>query len=63
MRPPALIFINVNRNAAPGLISFAQGGGWKIGDEELMALLLKSPEYRLVDDAPTDVAGFRRTSN
>jgi len=57
---PDLIFINVNHEVAKGLISFEEGGGWKLGDRELLDRLRESNEYEMSDSAPTQICVFQR---
>ena len=59
-RRPKLIFINVDRGVALGEKSFEAGGGWKLGDKELLEMLHGRTDYRLVLDAPTSVAVYER---
>jgi len=58
-RRPKLIFVNVNHCYVSQECSFAQAGGWKIGDRRLLELLRQSPDYERVKDAPTDISVFR----
>jgi hypothetical protein len=60
-RQPRLIFINVDRGVAEGKLAFEAGGGWKLGDKELLAALAHDARYRLVTDAPTNIVVYRRT--
>ncbi|WP_426756079.1 hypothetical protein [Myxococcus sp. Y35] len=59
-RRPKLIFVNVNHCYVRQECSFAQAGGWKIGDRQLLELLRQSPDYDWVKDAPTEISVFRR---
>ncbi|MOA48814.1 hypothetical protein D3C78_1716120 [compost metagenome] len=59
-RRPDLIFVNVDRDVALGKKSFEAGGGWKLGDKEMIEKLKRHPEYRLVMDAPTGVIVYER---
>lgn len=59
-RKPKLIFINVDRGVALGTETFEQGGGWKLGDKELLEALKHRSDYRLVTDAPTNVVVYER---
>ncbi|CAM4499014.1 hypothetical protein MYXA107069_20965 [Myxococcus xanthus] len=59
-RRPKLIFVNVNHCYVQKECSFADAGGWKIGDRQLIELLRQSPDYDWVKDAPTDISVFRR---
>lgn len=59
-RRPKLIFINVDRGVALGTRSFEAGGGWKLGDKELLEALKHRPDYRLVTDVPTGVVVYER---
>jgi len=59
-KKPDIIFINVDKRVALGEISFEEGGGWKVGDREMIKLLVACGQYYLVTDAPTDIIVFKR---
>jgi hypothetical protein len=61
-RRPRLIFVNVARDVALGKLGFEAGGGWKLGDKEMIALLQRHPDYRLVMDAPTSIIVYERVT-
>ncbi|MBX9689145.1 MAG: glycosyltransferase family 39 protein [Candidatus Obscuribacterales bacterium] len=61
-RKPDLIFINVDRQVVSGKKTFEEGGGWKLGDKELLNLLANNPDYQLVD-APTIMVCYKRSRN
>lgn len=62
-RKPELIIINVNRSATKGEITFEAGGGWKLGDRELIDLLKRSSDYTLDETAPGELTAFRRRAS
>jgi arabinofuranosyltransferase len=59
-REPDLIFVNVDKSFPQGKSTFEAAGGWKIGDRQLLELLMKSDRYELVEDAPINVSVFQR---
>ncbi|MCC5952830.1 MAG: hypothetical protein JJU45_12130 [Acidimicrobiia bacterium] len=57
---PDLVFIQVQRGAADGSMSFEDAGGWKQGDRLMIDLLNDSNAYALVEDAPVSTVVFER---